>query len=124
MGFPYRIPNAKGLTKEIYTNHNYNTTYRSYGVVTTTFITESLVDELAVKMGQDPLEFRYQNVLRPGEVCLAGHPLDSYLVTDLIDRLRPRYQKALAWAKEESTPERKIGVGVALSCLLYTSRCV
>lgn len=115
MGFPYMIPNAMGLTKLIYTNHNYNITYRAYGTVSTAFATESIVDELAHRMAIDPLEFRYKNILREGDICLSGYKLCSYRIPEMIDKLRPRYLAAMERAKKESTPERKIGVGVTCS---------
>jgi len=40
--------------------------YRGYGSPQSEFASESLIDELAEKMGIDPLELRYLNVYRPG----------------------------------------------------------
>lgn len=117
VGFPYKIPSMRGQTKVAFTNHDFNITYRSYGVVSTSTINELSIDELAWKMGIDPLEFRYRNVLRPGEYCTEGHLLDSYSMPELIDRMRPYYKEALEWAKKNSTEEVKYGVGVA--CSIY-----
>lgn len=115
VGLPYNVPSMRGETSVVFTNHNFNVTYRSYGVVSTSTINELAIDELAYKLGIDPLEFRYINVLRPGEICTEGHLLDSYSMPELIDRMRPHYKKALAWAKENSTDELKYGVGVCCS---------
>ena len=73
------------------------------------------MDELAHAAGIDPLEFRYQNVLRPGEECTEGHLLESYRLPELIDRMRPHYKEALEWAQKNSTDKIKYGVGVACS---------
>lgn len=115
VGLPYNIPSVRGQTGVVFTNHNFNVTYRSYGVVSTSTINELAIDELAYKAGIDPLEFRYNNVLRPGEYCTEGHLLDSYSMPELIDRMRPYYKDAQLWCRENSTDEIKYGVGVCSS---------
>jgi len=47
-------------------------TYSTHGeLAKALFASEQMVDELAIKMGIDPLELRYNNALREGEVDLA-----------------------------------------------------
>ncbi len=72
------------------------------------------MDELAEKMGVDPLELRYKNVYRPGDTTPNGCPPDVYSLPEMIDKLRPLYKEALAKAKKASTPDRKKGVGVSI----------
>jgi aldehyde oxidoreductase len=72
------------------------------------------VDELAEKMGMDPLELRYKNVYRPGDTTPTGQKPEVYSFQEMIDKLRPLYQDALKKAKAESTAEKKKGVGLAL----------
>jgi aldehyde oxidoreductase len=115
MGFPYRIPNIRGLSKAGYSNQTYGIAYRSYGTVETHTASETIIDMMAEKVGVDPLEFRALNVLRDGEICGAGHTLDSYGVGEMIDRIRPRYQDTLTRCKKLSTEEKKRGVGVSIS---------
>ena len=115
MGMPYKIPRMKGLSKLVFTNHNYNTTYRSYGVVSTTFATEMIMEEMAFELGMDPLEFRYINALRENELFSDDHLLDSYTIPEMIDNLRPRYEQAKQWSRAHSSAERRYGVGIACS---------
>lgn len=117
MGAPYTIPNALGLSKAVCTNHCFSTAYRAFGSPQTYGASEQLMDELAEKVGMDPLEFRYINVYRPGDKTINGHTLDVYPMAELIDRLRPKYQEALERAKRESTPQKRRGVGIA--CGVY-----
>jgi aldehyde oxidoreductase len=115
MGCPYAVPNVKGLAKAVFTNHAFQTAYRSYGVVQINMATEQIMDELAEQLHMDPLEFRYRNVLRPGELLANGSTMDSNPVAEMLDLLRPKYREALSRAKQASTETVKRGVGVCCS---------
>lgn len=115
MGCPYTIPNVKGLAKAVFTNHAFQVPYRSYGVVQITFATEQIMDELAEALNMDPLEFRYLNALRPGQLLANGNEMDSYPIPGMLDRIRPKYQNALLCAKQNSTDTHKRGVGICCS---------
>lgn len=115
MGCPYTIPNVKGLSKTVFTNHCYQVNYRSYGVVQTTMATEQIMDELAEKLGMDPFEFRYLNVYRPGDYNANGNQMDSYNLPEMMDLMRPEYIQAKNDAKKLSTSNIKFGVGFSCS---------
>ena len=117
MGCPYTIPNVKGLAKSVFTNHAYQTPYRSYGVVQITMATEQIMDELAQALELDPLEFRYLNALKSGDTLSNGNGMDSYPIPEMLERMRPKYRDALRRAKEGSTDTHKRGVGI--SCSLF-----
>ena len=121
MGAPYVIPNAIGLSKAVATNHNATTSFRAFGAPQTYPASEAIMDELAEKIGIDPLEFRYNNVYRPGDTNINGHGFDVYPMTEILDRLRPKYKAALERAKKESTPEKPRGVGIACGMYNVTS---
>src|SRR5690606_41166199 len=88
--------------------------FRGYGAPEALVASESLIDELAEKMGIDPLELRYRNVYRPGSTTPTGQEPDAYSLPQMIDILRPKYEAALKRAKENSTDEHKKGVGGAI----------
>ena len=43
------------------------------------------MDELAEKMGVDPLELRYKNVYRPGATTPTGQTPDTFSFLEMID---------------------------------------
>ncbi len=57
------------------------------------------MDELAEKMGMDPLELRYLNVYRPGATTPTGQAPEVYSFPQMIDMLRPKYEAALEKAR-------------------------
>ena len=114
IGAGYNIPNIRGLGRTVATNHVWGAPFRAYGSPQAFLASESLMDELAEKMGVDPLELRYQNVYRPGDTTPTGQAPEVYPLPEMLDKLRPLYQAALEKAKKESTPAKKKGVGIAI----------
>jgi aldehyde oxidoreductase len=114
LGSCYHFPSIRGLVKSAFTNNAFGTAFRAYGSPQTLFASESLMDELAEKMGIDPFELRYKNIYRPGSTTPSGNELDCHPLPELMDMMRPKYQEALARAKKESMPELKRGVGISL----------
>ena len=113
-GAGYSIPNIRGLGRTVCTNHGWGSAFRAYGSPQSEFASEVLMDELAEKIGIDPLELRYRNVYRPGDTTPTGCPPEVYCLPELIDMIRPIYKEALEKAEKESTPEKKRGVGVSI----------
>jgi aldehyde oxidoreductase len=114
IGSGYSIPNIRGRGRTVCTNHAWGSAFRAYGSPQSFLASESLMDELAEKMGKDPLELRYLNVYRPGATTPTGQTPEVFSFPEMIEKLRPRYKEALEKAKRESTPERKKGVGISI----------
>ena len=64
-GTLYNVPNMRFHGQLVYTNKEMGTAFRGFGNPQVTFATESQLDELAVKMGMDPLELRLKNANQP-----------------------------------------------------------
>lgn len=114
MGAGYDIPSIRGLGRTVCTNHVWGAAFRAYGSPQSFLASESIVDELAEKVGMDPLEFRALNCYRPGSTTPTGQEPEVYPFPDMFEKLRPLYKDALAKAKRETTPEHKKGVGISL----------
>ncbi|WP_119071144.1 molybdopterin-dependent aldehyde oxidoreductase [Aggregatilinea lenta] len=114
MGAGYDIPNIRGLGRTVATNHVWGSAFRAYGSPQAFLASESLMDELAEKMGVDPFELRYKNIYRPGATTPTGQAPEVYSFEEMFDLLRPKYQAALQRAEENSTDAHKKGVGISL----------
>jgi aldehyde oxidoreductase len=114
IGAGYGIPSIRGRGQTVCTNHAWGSAFRAYGSPQSFLASESLIDDLAEKMGMDPLELRYKNIYRPGATTPTGQKPEVYSFPEMFDKLRPLYQAALKKAKAESTPEKKKGVGISL----------
>jgi aldehyde oxidoreductase len=114
IGAGYGIPNIRGMGHTVCTNHAWGSAFRAYGSPQSFLASEVLMDELAEKMGKDPLELRALNVYRPGDTTPTGQEPEVYPFPEMIEKLRPLYQAAKDKAKKESNGQVKKGVGISL----------
>ncbi len=114
IGAGYNIPAIRGEGRTVCTNHCWGAAFRGYGGPEAEFPSEVLMDELAEKLGMDPLELRYRNVYREGSTTPTGQDPEVYSLPEMIDIARPKYEEAKKKAAANSTAEVKRGVGVAL----------
>jgi len=118
MGFPYYIPNIRGVSMAAFSNFSYCTTYRAFSFVQAFTASESIIDMMAEKLGIDPFDFRYKNIARPGETSSTGHEYNEYYYHEMMDMLRPKYEEAKKRAKAESTLAKKRGVGISIGAYI------
>ena len=114
IGAGYDIKNIRGEGRTVCTNHAWGAAFRGSGAPESEGPAEVLMDELAEKLGMDPLELRYKNVYRKGSTTPTGQDPEVYSLPEMIDKLRPRYEAARKRAAERSTDAVKRGVGVAV----------
>ena len=81
----YRCPAVRFDTTIAYTNNPYSGSMRGYGNLESTFAVESQMDELASRLGLDPLEIRRRNVTRPGDVNPQGFVITSCAMGECLD---------------------------------------
>lgn len=113
MFFPYNIPNIKGVVRVATTNHSYGTAYRGYGSPQAYTTSEAMMDMMAEKLGISPFEIRWRNIAREGDLTTGSMPFPNYPMEEMMEKMRPIYEKAVEDAKACSTPQKKRGVGIA-----------
>nr|WP_321513878.1 molybdopterin-dependent aldehyde oxidoreductase [uncultured Pseudodesulfovibrio sp.] len=114
IGAGYNIDNIRGEGRTVCTNHAWGAAFRGYGGPEAEFPSETLMDELAEKLGMDPLELRYKNIYREGSTTPTGCDPEVYSLPEMFDILRPKYEEAKKKTAANSTAEIKRGVGIAL----------
>jgi len=70
------------------------------------------MDMLADKLGMDPFEFRLMNSLRPGQSKSTGRVVDQWCFPELMEAMRPHYERAVIEAKGHRDGRVKHGVGL------------
>jgi CO/xanthine dehydrogenase Mo-binding subunit len=65
---PYTVPNVSIDTYCVYTNRTPSSAMRGFGVTIADFALEVQMDKLARLIGMDPLEFRFINAYRDGDM--------------------------------------------------------
>lgn len=111
-----RVLESESFT--VYTNCITAGAMRAYGIPQGAFATECMIDDLALKLQMDPLEFRLKNCMRPGYIdphtkitCF------SYGLDQCIDIGRKHIkweEKRKEYASQTGTKRR--GVGMSIFC--------
>ncbi|HXG05530.1 MAG TPA: xanthine dehydrogenase family protein molybdopterin-binding subunit, partial [Candidatus Binatia bacterium] len=81
----YRCPAVRFDTTIVYTNNPSSGSMRGYGNLESTFAVESQMDDLAERLGLDPLELRRRNATRPGDVTPQGFVVTSCALAECLD---------------------------------------
>lgn len=124
----YKCENKKVDAQAIYTNTVPSGAFRGYGLSQMIFAIESAMDDLAIGIGMDPLEFRRRNMVREGDHMLSTHaePVEdvhygSYGLDQCLDLVRDALDRGLerdrAAGLDRLGPEWVTGEGAALSMI-------
>ena len=117
---PYRYDACAVDTNAVYTNNGYAGAFRGFGNTEVCFAIELAMDEMAEQLGIDPIRFRLQNCLRPGDTTAHGQRLgDDVSLAECLEQVC----KLSNWdAKRAAFPGTKVpfkpveirrGIGVA-----------
>lgn len=115
-GGPYDIPHRDFTTYAVYTNLPPAGPYRGVGASHVCWAYESEMDDIARRLGMDPLEVRLKNLLKEGDRFITGEPMISVGISECVKQAA----KSIGWdGKAEqslrSTPiVRAKGLAVAI----------
>ncbi len=107
---PYRVAHVRARTRAILTNAQPSGAFRGFGVPQALIAVEQAYDELARKLGRDPLDFRLMNALRPGDRTASGQRLESVGLVECLEALRPRWLELKMLGKGEGPIRRGVGL--------------
>jgi len=118
---PYRYDACSVDTDVVYTNNGYSGAFRGFGNAEVCFAIEEAMDELALRLGRDPIDLRLQNCLRPGDTTVHGQQLgDDVALAECLEQVRKLSHWDAAYPellKRNSRPiepgEIRQGMGVA-----------
>jgi len=108
----YHIPNVSARGRLVYTNNPWGSAARGAGPPQINFALECAMDMLSEKLGMDPFEFRLQNFLKPGQSKSTGRVVKEWPLPELMEAMRPNYQRAVKEAAAGSSGKLKRGVGL------------
>ena len=125
---PYRIPNINTETWAVYTNKLKASAFRGFGNPQASFAAESQLDEVAEKIGMDPLQLRLKNALKTGEHWLGGQRVEVGSLADCLEAARVESGWNHKIGGLSAPPGKRRGIGVAgmshISALMSSSAMV
>jgi CO/xanthine dehydrogenase Mo-binding subunit len=109
---PYEVPNVKTDSYCVYTNHPVTGPMRGFGMPEMHAGLEQCIDELALEIGMDPVEFRKINCLKAGSILVTGNPMHPTGLSTCIQEVA----RAIDWGhkSDPSAPNKRRGKGIAL----------
>jgi xanthine dehydrogenase molybdenum-binding subunit len=84
---PYKIENLKIDGYDVLVNKPKTAAYRAPSQPQANFAAESVIDELAEKLGMDPLEFRLKNAVQEGDRAANGVPYSRFGCREVEDAM-------------------------------------
>ena len=108
---PYRIPHVRAHGRAVYTNKLRSGSFRGFGNPQASFAGESQIDDLARRLGVDPVELRLKNAMRPGDTAFGGQPVASCVLRECLTRVRDAQRDAPVLAPD---PGWTRGLGYAV----------
>lgn len=113
----YRVPHARFVADVVYTNNPPTGAMRGYGNPQSTFFVETQMDQLAEKLGMDPVEFRMRNANLPNTETPQGLKITSCGLRECISEAAER----IGWERRDQMGRRPVpgkphlrrGIGIA-----------
>ena len=106
---PYRWQAHELTALGVATNRVTFGAYRAPAAPQAAFAVESLIDELAERLGIDPLELRLRNVAVVGDKAVSGQEFKVFGARECLERVAVHP----LWAQRHSLPDNE-GIGVAI----------
>jgi len=116
---PYVVENVKTDIYAAFTNNTYTGAMRGFGSPQAIFANESLMDEVALELGMDPLRLRMMNGFEGGSVTATGHKLDEHTVS--LKEVVRKATEAAGWDEKRAqlraeNQGRAIKRGIGMAC--------
>ncbi len=108
---PLRFGSYHYKSQRVYTNKPACGPKRGHGSVQPRFPLETALDEIAEKLGIDPIEIRRRNAIVSGETTINGMAIGSCGVRECLDAV----EAASGWKERYSNLPSGVGLGVATS---------
>lgn len=114
----YKWKNIRYKGLAVYTNKVPSCAYRGYGNPQVTWAVETVIDELAEKLGMDPLEIRMKNYVGRGDIFWGQGPtVRSVIKSDGVPELLKKGAEIIGWYNRPKPGEQKgrfrRGIGLA-----------
>jgi CO/xanthine dehydrogenase Mo-binding subunit len=109
----YQPEHSKVDGYDVVTNTPRVAAYRAPGATVSSFCTEQVMDEIARKIGMEPIDFRLKNVSRTGDSNIDGQTYTRLGLAEMLQAAKkhPAYTRPVKQSKNGWPTGRGIGIG-------------
>ena len=120
---PYNIPNQSVDGYDVIVNKTKTAAYRAPGATNAEFASETIIDELAVKLDIDPIKFRLMNASQEGTRRTDGTQFHNIGLIEVLKTMEkhPHNTADLGKPKKDSVRGRGVAVGFWMNAGLQSS---
>ncbi len=115
---PYRIPHVKVDGYAVYTNKPVAGSYRGYGIPQGAWAGEQQMDEIARRLGMDPVDIRMKNIFVEGDISYWGEQLHAVGLKETLVKAT----EAIDWGKKPSSVRPGVKIGKGFACIQKPTR--
>jgi 4-hydroxybenzoyl-CoA reductase alpha subunit len=112
---PVNFPRYRFKASRVYTNKPCCGPKRGHGSVQPRFAFECAMDEMAERIGMDPIELRRRNAMASGETTVNGQLVPSTGLNECLDSVAA----ASGWSDRRG--QLPLGTGLGVACSMYIS---
>jgi len=117
---PYRVPHVRNRGRAWFTNEPPSGAFRGFGVPQAAIAHETMMDDLALGIGMDRLEFRLVNAIAKGDRTATGQLLEASAgLSSCLEALTRPWKDALAEAQRHNASGPVTRRGVGIGCMWY-----
>jgi len=114
---PYECANVRTDVYAAYTNNNYTGAMRGFGSPQVNFAIESMMDELAERVGMTPLAIRLKNGFETGSVTATGQRLTHVVsLKEVLTKTASSIDFETKWRKFKTEQSGEVKRGIGLAC--------
>ncbi|HYF75509.1 MAG TPA: xanthine dehydrogenase family protein molybdopterin-binding subunit [Symbiobacteriaceae bacterium] len=117
IGGVYRFPHVNVEGYCVYTNNGISGAFRGFGVPQVLVALESNIDEIARRLGRDPLDLRKQNAIVRGDLSAIGNPMTTAVGNQAVLAAlenSPTWRERGSKKAAVTDPWKRRGVGIGL----------
>ncbi|WP_439573154.1 molybdopterin-dependent oxidoreductase [Phreatobacter sp.] len=117
---PYRVPHVLNRTRAVHTNEVPAGAFRGFGVPQAALAGETLIDDLAARLGIDRWQIRRLNAIGHGDRTATGQVLHASAgLPECLDAVKAHYDAMVAAAGAHNATGGRIARGVGVACMWY-----
>ncbi len=115
MTIPLRVPNVRYDAYRIFTNKPAAGALVGHCIPQSRFAIDSLIEDMALELGMDPLDVRLKNAVKPGETTASGFKVTTFGFAESLRAAAGGIGWREKWGKGRQKDGKRLGIGMGVN---------